>query len=83
MATCAATCLGVGEAAILQDLEHHVEDVRVGLLDLIKEDHCVRPPPDRLCQLTALVVAHIACPESNVSACIQRVQGRGQGHYPP
>ena len=55
------THLGIGEAPILEDLEHHVEDVRVGLLNLIEEHHCVRPPPHRLCQLSALIVAHIAC----------------------
>ena len=54
-------CLGVCEAAILQDLEHHVEDVGVGLLNLIEEHHCVRPPPDCLCQLSSLVVTHIPC----------------------
>ena len=34
-----------GEAAILQNLEHHVEDIGVRLLNLIKQHHRVRPPP--------------------------------------
>ncbi len=42
-------------------LEHHVEDVGVGLLDLIEQHHGVRPPAHRLCQLSALVVADVAC----------------------
>ena len=43
-----STNLGVGEATVLKDLEHHVEDVRVGLLDLIEEHHSVRPAADSL-----------------------------------
>jgi hypothetical protein len=35
--------LGIGETAILQNLKHHVEHVGVGLLDLIKQHHSVRP----------------------------------------
>ena len=60
-------CLGVCEPAILQDLKHHVEDVRVGLLNLIEQHHCVGPPPDGLCQLAALVVAHIACVQAQIT----------------
>ena len=51
--------LGVGEAAVLQDLEHHVEHVWVRLLNLIEKHHGVRPPAHRLRQLPTLVVANI------------------------
>ena len=40
--------------------QQHVEHVRVGLLDLVEQDHRVRPPSHRLGQLTALVVADVA-----------------------
>ena len=31
--------LGVGQAAVFKDLQQRVEDVRVGLLDLVEQDH--------------------------------------------
>ena len=31
--------LAVGQAAVVEDLEEDVEDVRVGLLDLVEQDH--------------------------------------------
>jgi hypothetical protein len=52
--------LAVCEAAVVQDLEEHVEDVRVRLLDLVEEHHRVGPAAHRLGQLAALLVAHIA-----------------------
>jgi hypothetical protein len=52
--------LGVGEPAVLEDLEEDVEDVRVGLLDLVEQQHRVGLAPDRLGELTALVVADVA-----------------------
>ena len=60
---------GVREAAIFKDLEHHVEHVWVGLLNLIKEHHSVGPPAHSLCQLATLVVAHVACDANTGSAC--------------
>src|SRR5918998_5023765 len=52
--------LGVGEPSVVQDLEHGVEDVGVGLLDLVEEDDRVRPAPDLLGELSGLVVAYVA-----------------------
>ena len=52
--------LAVGQAAVVEDLEQDVEDVRVGLLDLVEQDDLVRPAADRLGQLAALVVADVA-----------------------
>ena len=71
--------LGVCEAAILQDLEHHVKDIWVGLLNLIKEHHCVRPPPDSLCQLPALIVAHIACTRACAASSMHPGDDGGAG----
>lgn len=51
----------VSQAAVLKDLKHHVEDIRMRLLNLIEQHHSVGPPPDSLCQLPALIVADIAC----------------------
>ena len=52
--------LAVGEAPVVQDLQQHVEYVRMRLLDLIEQDDAVRPAPHRLGQVTALLVADIA-----------------------
>src|SRR6185312_10272334 len=52
--------LAVGEPAVVHDLQEGVEDVRVRLLDLVEEDHRVRPAADRLGQLAALLVADVA-----------------------
>ena len=52
--------LAVGQAAVVEDLEEDVEDVRVGLLDLVEQDDLVRPAADRLGQLAALLVADVA-----------------------
>src|SRR5918997_1558493 len=52
--------LRVGEPAVVQDLEHRVEDVRVGLLYLVEEDDRVGPAPDLLGELAGLLVADVA-----------------------
>jgi hypothetical protein len=31
--------LAVGQAAVVEDLQQHVEDVRVRLLDFVEQDH--------------------------------------------
>ncbi len=52
--------LGVGEAAVVEDLQEHVEDVGVRLLDLVEEDDRVGAAADGLGELAALVVADVA-----------------------
>mmetsp|Transcript_12109 Transcript_12109/g.33550 ORF Transcript_12109/g.33550 Transcript_12109/m.33550 type:complete len:800 (+) Transcript_12109:33-2432(+) len=52
--------LGVGQDAVLDDLQKDVEDVRVSLLDLVQKDEAVRLPPDGLRQLSALAVTDVA-----------------------
>src|SRR5439155_2292467 len=49
--------LAVREAAVVEDLQEQVEHVRMGLLDLVEEDHLVGPTADDLGQLAALLVA--------------------------
>ncbi len=51
--------LGVREPPVLKNLQHGVEDIWVGLLDLVKQHHGVRPSSHGLCELTALVVADV------------------------
>ncbi len=52
--------LGVRQLPVLEDLEEDVEDVRVGLLDLVEEDDRVRLAAHGLGELAALVVADVA-----------------------
>ena len=52
--------LAVGEASVVEHLQQHVEDLGVRLLDLVEQDHAVRPPPHGLGELAALVVADVA-----------------------
>ena len=43
--------LRVRQAAVLENLQHHVEHVRVGLLDLVEQQHAVRPLAHHLREL--------------------------------
>ena len=52
--------LAVGEPAVVEHLEQHVEDVRVGLLDLVEQHHRVRAAAHRLGELAALLVPDVA-----------------------
>ena len=52
--------LAVGEPPVVHDLQEDVEDVGVGLLDLVEEHDGVRAPAHGLGQLAALVVADVA-----------------------
>ena len=52
--------LAVGQPAVVQHLQQHVEHVLMRLLDLVEQDHLIRPPAHRLGQHAALVVADIA-----------------------
>ena len=52
--------LAVGEPAVLEHLQQDVEDVGVGLFDLVEEHHRVGPAAHRLGELAALLVADVA-----------------------
>ena len=52
--------LGVGQAAVVEQLEQDVEDVVVRLLDLVEEEDGVRLAAHRLGELPALLVADVA-----------------------
>ena len=49
--------MGVGDMAVVQDLEEDIEHIGVGLLDLVKEDHRVGLAADLLGQLPRLVIS--------------------------
>jgi hypothetical protein len=52
--------LAVGEAAVVEDLQQQVEDLGVGLLDLVEEDDAVGTAAHGLGELAALLVADVA-----------------------
>ena len=52
--------LPVGEPAVVEHLQEHVEHVAVGRLDLVEQDHAVRPAADRLGQSPAFLIADVA-----------------------
>ena len=51
--------LAVGEPALVEELEENIEDVGVGLFNLVKEQHRVGPPPNGFGELAAFIVADI------------------------
>ena len=52
--------LAVGEAAVVEHLQQHVEHVRVRLLDLVEQDDLIGAPAHGLGERAALLVADVA-----------------------
>mmetsp|Transcript_33134 Transcript_33134/g.72240 ORF Transcript_33134/g.72240 Transcript_33134/m.72240 type:complete len:942 (-) Transcript_33134:128-2953(-) len=52
--------LGVGQTTVLENLQHHVEHIGMGLLDLVEQHHGVGTATDGLGKLTTLVVSDVA-----------------------
>ena len=52
--------LRIRDAPVVEYLQQDVEDIRMRLLDFVKEDHRIRLPPHRFGQLPAFVVADVA-----------------------
>ncbi|GIW70701.1 MAG: hypothetical protein KatS3mg102_0243 [Planctomycetota bacterium] len=50
----------VGQFALFENLQEHVHHVRMGLFDLVEEDHAVRLAAHGLGELAALLVADVA-----------------------
>src|SRR5215204_6240220 len=73
--------LRVCELSVLQYLQHDVEDIRVGLLDLVEENDAVRATPHLLSELSALVVADVARRRTDEAA--HRMALHVLGHVEP
>ena len=52
--------LAVGQPAVVEHLQQHVEHVRMRLLDLVEQHDLIGPPPHRFGERAAFVVADIA-----------------------
>ena len=52
--------LAVSQAAVVENLQHHVEDFRVGLLDLIEKNHRIRAPAHLFGKLASFFVANVS-----------------------
>src|SRR3972149_6610385 len=50
----------IRQTAIIQDLKQYVENVRMGLLYLVEQNHAVRSAAHGLRQLSTLLIAHVA-----------------------
>ena len=55
---------------VIEDLQQHVEDLVVGLLDLVQQNQAVRLAPDGIGELATVVVADVArgCPDQSGDA---------------
>src|SRR5919112_755971 len=73
--------LSIREATVIEDLQERVEDVGVGLLDLVEEDDRVRTTPHLLGELPTLVVADVAGGRTDEAA--HRVALHVLGHVKP
>ena len=54
------TSLGVAQMAVVEYLEQDVEDIGMGLLDLVQQDGAVGVASHRFSELSTLIVAYIA-----------------------
>ena len=52
--------LTVGQAAVVEHLQQHVEDIGMRLFDFVEQHDLIRPPPHRFGERAALVIADIA-----------------------
>src|SRR5260370_15977856 len=59
--------LRIAEPAVLENLQQHVEDLGMRLLDFVEEDHGVGPAAYSLGQLAAFVIANIPRRRANQS----------------
>ena len=60
MAEVDRAALGIGQAAVIEHLQEHVEDVRVGLLHLIKQQNRIGTPTHRLGELATFLVTDVS-----------------------
>ena len=59
------TALAIRQAAIVEDLQQHVEDIAMRFLDLIEQDDAVRTTAHSLGELAALIVADVSRRRAN------------------
>ena len=52
--------LAIGEPAIIEHLQENIENVGMGFLDFVEEDHTIGPAAHRFTQLAPFFIADIA-----------------------
>ena len=57
--------VAVCHAAIIKNLQHNIENIRMGLLNFVKKDDGIRMPANGLCQLSAFLITDISRRRSN------------------
>src|SRR6267154_1869604 len=50
----------VGETPVLENLQQHVEHIRMGLLNFVKQDNRIRMTPHLFRELSAFLVSNVA-----------------------
>ena len=67
--------LPIGDTAVIEDLQHHVEHIRVGFLHLVEQDHGVGPTTHRFGELATGLIAHVAgrCPDQTAHGVLLHV----------
>ena len=57
--------LAIGDAPVIEDLQHHIEDIRVSFFHLVEQDDGIGPTTNSFRQLSSGLVAHIAGGSAN------------------
>ena len=57
--------LAVGQPPVVEELQHHVQHFRMRFLDLVEQDNGVGAAPDRLGELTGLLIADVSGRRAN------------------
>ena len=52
--------LAVGDASVIEDLQHHIENIGVGFLHLVEQDDGIGPTTNSFRELATGLVAHVA-----------------------
>ena len=52
--------LAVGQPAVVENLQQHIENIAVSLFNLVKQNHAVGSAANGFCKLSALVIADVS-----------------------
>jgi hypothetical protein len=76
------THLAVSDAAIIQDLQQHIEHIRMRLLHLVHQHHAVGAAAHGIREQAALLVAHVTrgAADEAAHAVLLHVLGHVQAH---
>ena len=75
--------LAIGDASVIEDLQHHVEHIGVGFLHLVEQDHGVGPSTNSFRELSTGLIAHIArgCSDQTAHRVLLHVLRHVDAHH--